>query len=65
MKLLVQLQLIKAENTLEEEIFGIETFVIKCCGEVARVLTTVELFATARVETKASCFRLWMLGPKS
>jgi hypothetical protein len=56
MKLLVQLQSIKAENTLEEEIFGIETFAIKCCGEVVRVLMTVKLFATAQAETRASCF---------
>jgi hypothetical protein len=56
MKLLVQPQLIKAENTLEEEIFGIETFAIKCCGEVVRDLMTVELFATVQVETRASCF---------
>jgi hypothetical protein len=47
MKLLVQLQSIRAENTLEEEFFGIETFAIECCGEVVRVLTTVKLFTTA------------------
>jgi hypothetical protein len=65
MKLLVQPQLIKAENTLEEEIFGIETFTIKCCGEVARVLMTIKLFTTVRVETRASCFQLRMSEPKS